>query len=120
MTIAEAAQRTAPIQRHELDRLSIGIMSLLCLVWGFNQISIFAIDQATGMLNSVGWESTRGKTPRFFTIDPSGKFLYAANETSDTIVGFRIDENSGKLAAIGTVAQTGSPVCIVFRSSLTV
>ena len=87
---------------------------------GFNQISIFAIDQATGMLNSVGWESTRGKTPRFFTIDPSGKFLYAANETSDTIVGFRIDENSGKLAAIGTVAQTGSPVCIVFRSSLTV
>jgi 6-phosphogluconolactonase len=87
---------------------------------GFNQISIFAIDQATGMLSSVGWESTRGKTPRFFTLDPSGKFLYAANETSDTIVGFRIDENTGKLASIGTVAQTGSPVCIVFRTSLTV
>jgi 6-phosphogluconolactonase len=83
---------------------------------GFNQISIFAIDQATGMLNSVGWESTRGKTPRFFTLDPSGKFLYAANETSDTIVGFRIDESSGKLDLIGTVAQTGSPVCIIFRT----
>jgi 6-phosphogluconolactonase len=83
---------------------------------GFNQLSIFTIDQATGMLNSVGWESTRGKTPRFFTLDPSGKFLYAANETSDTIVGFRIDESSGKLDPIGTVAQTGSPVCIVFRT----
>ena len=40
MTIAEAAQRAAPIQRHELDRLSIATMSLLCLIWGFNQISI--------------------------------------------------------------------------------
>jgi 6-phosphogluconolactonase (cycloisomerase 2 family) len=84
---------------------------------GLNQISIFAIDQATGMLSSVGWESTRGKTPRFFTLDPSGQFLYAANETSDTIVGFRIDESTGKLTTIGTVAQTGSPVCIVFRTS---
>jgi 6-phosphogluconolactonase len=35
-------------------------------------------------------------------------------------VGFRIDENSGKLAPFGTVAHTGSPVCIVFRNSLTV
>ena len=55
--------------------------------------------------------------PRFFTIDPSGQFLYAANEATDTIVGFRIDEKSGKLASLGTVAQTGSPVCIVFRTS---
>jgi 6-phosphogluconolactonase (cycloisomerase 2 family) len=91
-------------------------MSQLFLRVSLNQISIFAIDQATGMLNSVGWESTRGKTPRFFTLDPSGKFLYAANETSDTIVGFRIDESSGKLDLIGTIAQTGSPVCIVFRT----
>lgn len=87
---------------------------------GHNQIAIFAIDQTTGLLSSVGWESTRGKMPRFFTLDPSGKFLYAANEATDTIVGFRIDENSGKLAPFGTVAHTGSPVCIVFRNSLTV
>ena len=87
---------------------------------GLNQISIFAIDQTTGMLTSVGWEPTRGKVPRFLTLDPSGKFLYAANEATDTIVGFRIDEKSGKLASLGTVATTGSPVCIIFRTSLTV
>jgi 6-phosphogluconolactonase len=84
---------------------------------GHNQIAVFSIDQATGMLTSAGWESTQGKMPRFFTIDPSGKFLYAANEATDTIVGFRIDETNGKLTPFGTVAETGSPVCIVFRTS---
>jgi 6-phosphogluconolactonase len=82
-----------------------------------NQIAIFAIDQTTGKLTSAGWESTQGKMPRFFTLDPSGKFLFAANEATDTIVGFRIDEKSGKLEPLGVVAQTGSPVCIVFRTS---
>jgi 6-phosphogluconolactonase len=86
---------------------------------GLNQITIFAIDQTTGMLTSVGWESTGGKMPRFITLDPSGQFLYAANEATDTIVGFRIDEKNGKLASLGTVAQTGSPVCIVFRTAPT-
>ena len=76
---------------------------------GLNQITIFAIDQATGMLTSVGWESTSGKMPRFFTLDPSGKFLYAANEATDTIVGFRIDEKSGKLAPLGTSPRPEAP-----------
>jgi 6-phosphogluconolactonase len=83
---------------------------------GHNQIAIFAIDQATGLLTPAGWESTQGKMPRFFTLDLSGEFLYAANEATDTIVGFRVDGTSGKLTPIGTVVQTGSPVCIVFRT----
>jgi len=87
---------------------------------GHDHIAIFAIDQATGLLTSNGWESTQGKMPRFFTLDPSGKLLYAANEATDTIVGFRIDSASGKLTPFGTVAQTGSPVCIVFRTIPTV
>jgi len=83
---------------------------------GQDQLAIFAVDSTTGMLSSVGWESTQGKMPRFFTIDPSGSFLYAANEATDTIVGFRIDPSTGKLASFGKVAQTGSPVCIVFST----
>jgi 6-phosphogluconolactonase len=66
------------------------------------------------MLSSAGWESTQGKTPRFFALDSSGKFLYAANENSDTIVTFRIDQATGKLAPTGQVVKTGNPVCIVF------
>ena len=54
-------------------------------------------------------------TPRFFALDPSGTLLYAANQDSDTIVTFRVDQATGKLAPTGEVVKTGSPVSIVFR-----
>lgn len=80
---------------------------------GHNSIVIFAIDQAEGMLNAVGWESTQGKTPRFFTLDASGNLLYAANLNSDSIVVFRVDRQTGKLTPTGQIVETGSPSCIV-------
>ena len=55
-----------------------------------------------------------GRTPRFFTADPSGRFLYALNEDSDTIVAFHINPDSGRLYPTGFSARTGSPVCMVF------
>lgn len=83
---------------------------------GHNSIVIYAVDPATGMLNPVGWEPTRGRTPRFFTLDASGGALYAANLESHTIVVFRVDQKSGKLAPTGRVVETGSPSCILFRA----
>ena len=82
---------------------------------GHDSIAIFAVDDATGMLSSVGWESTQGKVPRFFALDPSGRFLYAANQNSDTIVAFGVDQGSGTLKPTGQVVRTGSPSSIVFR-----
>jgi 6-phosphogluconolactonase len=40
------------------------------------------IDQSSGLLTSIGWEPTQGKTPRYFSLDPSGTHLYAANQNS--------------------------------------
>jgi 6-phosphogluconolactonase (cycloisomerase 2 family) len=81
---------------------------------GHNSIAIFAVDPANGMLGHAGWESTRGRTPRFFTLDPAGNLLYAANLDTDTIVAFRVDPRTGKLTPTGQVVETGSPSCIVF------
>lgn len=83
---------------------------------GHDSIVAFAVDQASGLLTSLGWEPTQGKTPRFFALDPSARFLYAANEASDTIVTFRVDAQTGKLAPTGEVVKNASPVCIVFAS----
>jgi 6-phosphogluconolactonase len=83
-----------------------------------NSIAIFAVDQETGLLTKVGWESARGETPRFFTFDPSGRFLYVANEDSDTIVKFSVNELTGELMFTGDIINTGSPVCIVFKSDI--
>jgi 6-phosphogluconolactonase (cycloisomerase 2 family) len=82
---------------------------------GHDSIAIFAVDDATGTLSAVGWESTQGRTPRFFALDPSGAFLYAANQDSDTIVAFSVDQGTGKLKPTGQVVKTGSPSSIVFR-----
>jgi 6-phosphogluconolactonase (cycloisomerase 2 family) len=82
---------------------------------GHDSLAIFSIDEFTGLLASVGWESTQGKTPRFFAIYPAGTFLYVANQNSDTIVTFRVDQTGGQLTPTGQVVKTGSPSCIVFR-----
>jgi 6-phosphogluconolactonase len=82
---------------------------------GHDSIAIFAIDQSTGLLTSIGWEPTQGKTPRFFTLDPAGAHLYAANQTSDTVVVFRIDQTSGKLTPTGETIAVRSPTTIAFK-----
>ena len=83
---------------------------------GHDSIVIFAVDDADGTLTPIGWESTRGKKPRYFGLNPSGTFLCAANQDSDTIVTFRVDQQTGLLAATGQVIETGSPSCIVFAA----
>ena len=62
----------------------------------------------------VEHEPTRGKTPRNFTIDPSGRWLIAANQNSDTLAVFSINDNDGTLTAVGPLADVGAPVSVVF------
>ncbi|MBM4409080.1 MAG: lactonase family protein [Chloroflexi bacterium] len=82
---------------------------------GHDSIAMFAIDDTTGELTSVGWEPTQGRTPRFFGLDPAGEHLYAANQADDTIVIFRIDQASGRLSPTGEILRTPTPCTIVFR-----
>ena len=59
---------------------------------------------------------TGGKEPRNFCIDPTGKFLLAENQNSDTIVVFEIDAKTGKLTPTGQKVNVGKPVCIRFMN----
>lgn len=79
-----------------------------------NDIAVFAIDPAKKTLKIIENVSTKGKTPRNFVIDPSGRYLLAANQESNNIVVFRIDGKSGRLSETGQVIEVPSPVCIVF------
>jgi 6-phosphogluconolactonase len=81
---------------------------------GHDSIAIWSIDSDSGEVSLVAHESTQGETPRNFAIDPSGNWLLAANQDSDTIVSFRRDAESGRLTPVGNVAQISSPVTIVF------
>lgn len=81
-----------------------------------NDIAIFSIGDE-GQLTPVGHQSTLGKTPRDFEIDPSGQFLLVANQDDDTIVTLHIDQQTGLLAETGYVAEVPTPVCIKFLNN---
>jgi 6-phosphogluconolactonase (cycloisomerase 2 family) len=82
---------------------------------GHDSVGIFRVDESSGMLAPVGWEPTKGSTPRFIGLNPAGTRLYAANQRSDTIVEFDVDQATGRLTATGQVVKASTPACIVFR-----
>jgi 6-phosphogluconolactonase (cycloisomerase 2 family) len=82
---------------------------------GHDSIAIFAIDQGSGTLTPIGWESTRGRTPRFFGLDPDGSHLYAANQGSDTIVIFQVDQATGKLTPASQTVTFATPTTIAWK-----
>jgi 6-phosphogluconolactonase len=67
-----------------------------------------------GGLTLVEHVPTRGRTPRDFSIDPSGQWLVAANQDSNTLAVFRIDLATGRLTPTGPLTDIGSPVSIVW------
>lgn len=77
-----------------------------------NTIAIYRINKSNGTLRLIDHQSTLGKTPRNFSIDPSGRFLLAENQNSDEIVIFKRDVNSGLLSDSGKRISVGKPVCI--------
>lgn len=74
-----------------------------------NSISIFKIDQENGMLSLIEHQSVYGTIPRSFVIDPSGKYLLVANQTSNEIVIFSRSVETGLLTKISTTTGIESP-----------
>lgn len=79
-----------------------------------NAIIVFAINKETGRLTYVERVSSRGKTPRNFVIDPSGKFLLVANQNTSDIFVYLIDKATGKLVITNNRILVGNPSCLKF------
>jgi 6-phosphogluconolactonase len=83
-----------------------------------NEIIVYSINQETGELTFVQRQSSFGKNPRDFAIDPTGKFMIVANQNSDSIYVFRIDNATGKLTPTGFKLDIGNPVCLKFAPAM--
>jgi len=82
---------------------------------GHNSIVVYQINPQTGMLTLVQHQSTLGKTPRNFAIDPSGQFLLVGNQDSDNIQVFKRNKKTGQLTPTKQEAKVSMPICIKFR-----
>jgi 6-phosphogluconolactonase len=82
--------------------------------WGQDTIGVFAIDPVKGMLSAVQASPTGGIMPRSFAIDPTGRYLLAANEISNNVVVYAIDNTTGQLSKTGKEIMVDTPVCLKF------
>lgn len=76
-----------------------------------NTIASFAVN-SNGTLKALQYDSTLGKTPRNFIIDPTGNYLLVANQTTNNIVVFKRDKTTGALTPTGEEIKVPTPVCL--------
>ena len=77
-----------------------------------NSIAIYSINAATGKLKLAGFQSSLGKAPRNFMIDPTGNFVLVANQNTDNVVIFKRNKTTGLLTPIGAEISIPKPVCL--------
>jgi 6-phosphogluconolactonase len=78
-----------------------------------DSIAIFEFDAASSTVSLKHIEPSLGSEPRDFVFSPDGRYLIVANQDSDNIVTFEIDETGPTLAHVSTVTIP-TPVCLVF------
>jgi 6-phosphogluconolactonase len=83
-------------------------------VRGPESIGVFAMDPRNGTLTPVEQVDSGGIMPRNFKIDPTGAYLFSANQLTNNIVLFKIDSATGRLKKTGTEIKVDTPACIQF------
>jgi 6-phosphogluconolactonase len=67
----------------------------------FGTIDVFSLDSTTGKLSVVANSpSHTGVDPSSVTVEPSGKFVYVANNADATVSAFTLDGTSGALTPV--------------------
>jgi 6-phosphogluconolactonase len=74
---------------------------------GHDSIACFALDDG-GKVSAIGQEPTE-TTPRSFDIDPTGKYLFAAGESSGKLAAYVVDGKSGRLNRLDTYEVGKTP-----------
>ena len=80
---------------------------------GHDSLAVFKVDAGSGWLALAGHVATGGRWPRNFALAPGGKYLYVANQYTNSVVTFRLGAD-GMPAATRQTLDVPSPVCIKF------
>jgi 6-phosphogluconolactonase len=75
---------------------------------GHDSVAIYSIDP-NGQLKFINTRPALGSHPRGMLIDDTGKYLILANERSDNVVMFRIDQKTGDITPAGVEIKVPAP-----------
>lgn len=77
-------------------------------------IVVYEVAEARGELREIQRIATGGKTPWSFALDPTGRWLLAANQGSGTVTVLGRNNASGRLHATGQTIAVDRPTCVAF------
>ncbi|MFJ8750402.1 lactonase family protein [Streptomyces sp. NPDC102441] len=80
---------------------------------GHDSISVLTLDETAEKPVLVAAVGCGGRWPRDLTLDPTGQWLYAANEHSGNVSWFAVDAETGVPAHAGSV-EVPAASCVVF------
>jgi 6-phosphogluconolactonase len=80
---------------------------------GHDSIAVLRIHAADGSLELIEAFHPGGNGPRSFNVDPTGKWVFALMQRSNSIVPLRMDEE-GRLSGAGEKISLPAPVCAKF------
>jgi 6-phosphogluconolactonase len=81
---------------------------------GEDTIVVYAIDARTGELTLKQRISSGGKTPRYFTFDPTNQWFVVSNQEGGNLSVFRVDAKTGELSPAGNAVAITRPMGVVF------
>lgn len=81
---------------------------------GADTIAAFTVDPNGDRLKKLDTVSTKGNGPRDFDLDPSDKYVIAANQDSDDLAIFKRNANKGMLSKLGNNISIPECTCVHF------
>jgi 6-phosphogluconolactonase len=75
---------------------------------GHDSIVIYGVDQTSGMLKLIGFQTGVGAFPRNFELDPTGTLLMVVGQNDGKLTVFQIDQSAGTLTRVGMPLTVGS------------
>ena len=75
----------------------------------------FSVDPSNGRLTAIGQVSTEA-VPNAFSLDPQGKFIFAAGAASGRLASYRINSDTGELTALETYTVGQRPGGVLVTS----
>ncbi|MBR8241454.1 lactonase family protein [Burkholderia multivorans] len=75
---------------------------------------VYRVDRDSGELSELQRIASGGARPWGMALDPSGRWLFVANQHSGNVAVFSVDPASGKLAATGATAEVPTAVSVAF------